>query len=85
MARKEPVFETVNSGPLIKKTEGCAVRMSLITIDGVERIDLREFYRTKDSTEWKPTGKGFTLLVSLATKVLKKFYKFSQELEAQNG
>lgn len=80
--KKEPVFETVTLGPLIKKTENSAVRMSIVSIDGTEMMDFRQFYRTRDSKEWLPTGKGFTLPLEATVKATIKWRKFAKaELE----
>lgn len=84
MARREAVIETVVKGPLIKKTEHTAIRMSIISIDGDERMDFREFYRTKDSKEWKHTGKGFTLPLDVVAPALRKWLKFAKS-EVENG
>jgi hypothetical protein len=82
MAKREAVFETVVKGPLIKKSEGSAIRMSIISIDGVEMTDIRQFYKTKGGSEWLPTGKGFTLPLDSTLSTLSKWRKFAKsELE----
>ncbi len=82
MSKKESVFETVVKGPLVKKSEGAAVRMSIISIDGVEMMDFRQFYKTKGGSDWLPTGKGFTMPLDMTIKALAKWRKFAKaELE----
>lgn len=78
MARKKDAeIITVVKGPLVKKSESAAVRMSVISIDGVEMFDIRQYYRTRDSKEWLPTGKGFTMPLDETTvKAFSRFRKF---------
>ena len=77
MAKKNRAeFKTLEKGPMFKKSEGSGVRISIISIDGEEMIDIRQFYKTKSSAEWLPTSKGFTLPLEKSSKVLKKFLAF---------
>jgi len=84
-AKREAVFETIVKGPLIKKSEGSAVRMSLISIDGQEMMDIRQFYRTKGTKTWLPTGKGFTLPLEKTVSALTKFRRFAKEQLEEEG
>lgn len=82
MARKDAEFLTLESGPVFKKSEKAGVRISLVSISGKEMLDVRQVYRTDVEEEWLPTPKGFTLPLGKSAKVLKKFAKFAEEIEA---
>lgn len=51
-----------SSKPLatIRTTEAGEVRVSLDVIDGVERVNIRRWYRRGDGV-WMPTPKGITV------------------------
>lgn len=85
MAKKEVEFKTVVEGYVSKKSESTGVRISVVSIDGKEAIDLRQVYKKKDSEEWLHTSKGFTLPLETAQKTLKRFLKFVASLEEEEN
>jgi hypothetical protein len=76
--KKEAEFKTLSTGPVFKKTNSTGIRISELSIDGEVVIDIRQVYRKGEDGEWLPTGKGYTLPVEKAEKVLRRFADFAK-------
>lgn len=54
----------------IKLTDSTKLEVSSFVGDKGERyVNLRKFYKTKNSEEWKPTAQGLTLPEALKSKI----------------
>lgn len=74
----DSTFELVEEGFTLSKGEFAQLRVNLVSINGVEMFDFRQYYCTKSDRTWKPTGKGFTLPLELGRKFGIRFKKFER-------
>lgn len=80
MAEKE-TFKLVQAGPTISKTDSLQVQINLVSINGKEMLDIRQYYVDKESGEWKPTPKGVPIPKDKLNKFMRRLTRFVEQLE----
>jgi len=72
MKKNYPVYQ-------FARKKGEEIQLSLLEFKDRLYIDLRLFFRPKDSDEMKPTKKGITVDVALLNELKKGVYKCEKE------
>lgn len=60
----EKTSETVKEFEPIQKSDTNQIRIAIKSYEGHEYVDVREYFKEKESGNWLPTKKGFTIPTS---------------------
>jgi hypothetical protein len=70
----------LDKGFELQLSESSLLKVTLVEINGTERYDIRQYYRTKTDPEWKPTPKGVMIPESFAKKFAIRFRNFVKRM-----